>query len=44
MVKTILLCVALLHYTFQGVASYMLPSSGYGGTPLQYWYSQSYGY
>jgi hypothetical protein len=32
------------NYHFQGVAGYVLPSSGYGGTPLQYWYSQSYGY
>jgi hypothetical protein len=33
------------NYHFQGVAGYVLPSSGqFGGTPLQYWYSQSYGY
>ncbi len=33
------------NYHFQGVAGYVLPSSGaYGGTPLHYWYSQSYGY
>lgn len=32
-------------YHFQGLAGYVLPSSGaFGGTPLQYWYSQSYGY
>ena len=32
-------------YHFQGVAGYVVPSSGaFGGTPLHYWYSQSYGY
>jgi hypothetical protein len=32
-------------YTYQGVAGYVLPNSGaFGGTPLNYWYSQSYGF
>jgi hypothetical protein len=33
------------NYHFQGVAGYVLPNSGqFGGTPLKFWYSQSYGY
>jgi len=32
------------NYHFQGVAGYVLASNDYRGTPLQYWYSQSYGY
>jgi hypothetical protein len=32
------------NYRFQGVAGYVLASNDYRGTPLQYWYSQSYGY
>ena len=33
------------NYHFQGQAGYVLPNSGaFGGTPLHYWYSQSYGY
>jgi len=33
------------NYHFQGVAGYVLPNSGaFGGTPLHFWYSQSYGY
>jgi hypothetical protein len=33
------------NYHFQGVAGYVLPNSGaFGGTPLQFNYSQSYGY
>jgi hypothetical protein len=33
------------NYHFQGVAGYVLPPDGsYGGTPLNFWYSQSYGY
>jgi hypothetical protein len=31
-------------YHFQGVAGYVLASNDSRGTPLQYWYSQSYGY
>jgi hypothetical protein len=32
------------NYQFQGVAGYVLASSDYRGTPLQFWYSQNYGY
>lgn len=32
-------------YHYQGVAGYVLPADGsFGGTPLNFWYSQSYGY
>ena len=32
-------------YHYQGVAGYVLPADGsYGGTPLNFWYSQYYGY
>jgi hypothetical protein len=32
-------------YHFQGLVGYVLPADGsYGGTPLNFWYSQSYGY
>jgi hypothetical protein len=32
------------NYHFQGVAGYVMASNDPSGTPLQYWYSQSYGY
>ena len=32
------------NYQFQGVAGYVLASSDSRGTPLNYWYSQYYGY
>jgi hypothetical protein len=32
------------NYHFQGVAGYVLASNDWRGTPLQYWYSQNYGY
>jgi hypothetical protein len=33
------------NYHYQGVAGYVLPADGsFGGTPLNFWYSQSYGY
>jgi hypothetical protein len=31
-------------YHYQGIAGYVLASNDYRGTPLHYWYSQSYGF
>jgi hypothetical protein len=32
------------NYHFQGVAGYVMASNDSRGTPMQYWYSQNYGY
>lgn len=33
------------NYHYQGIAGYVLPADGsFGGTPLNFWYSQQYGY
>ncbi len=32
------------NYRYQGVAGYVLAPNDYRGTPLHFWYSQSYGY